>query len=356
MSDSKTVKKLIEFAKNNPSAKGPVLFFVTVFLYAKHLLAAICQKKKQIIATFLAAAVVILCILFMPDIASFATTSAKSVDEVADSEDNDVALDVSDFTEAGDVPATHSDILSILENAKNERENIDSVFLKEEATDDKSDPKEEGSAFESDAAADDYDIGTAPKASEYDPDDWQLILVNKQNPVPDGYSPNLVAVGGSMQVDERIVSDLYDMFEAAKEDGINLYICSAYRSNERQTQLFERKIRKYLNSGYDYMNAYAQASMSVTIPGTSEHQLGLALDIVTGSYSALNEGFGDTDAGRWLAANAPDYGFILRYPKGKGNITGIIYEPWHFRYVGKEYSKKISDLGITLEEFIYGDY
>lgn len=191
---------------------------------------------------------------------------------------------------------------------------------------------------------------------QVDTDDWHLILVNKQNPIPDDYKIELVSINKSMQADARIVSDLEAMFSAAQRDDINLWICSAYRSFDRQTALFDKKIRKLTGSGMNYLDAYTVASKSVTVPGTSEHQLGLALDIVTGGYTNLDSGFGETKAGIWLKDNAYKYGFILRYPKDKENVTGIIYEPWHYRYVGRKYSKQIYDLGITLEEFISGDY
>lgn len=187
-------------------------------------------------------------------------------------------------------------------------------------------------------------------------DDWKLILVNKQNPVPEDYDLNLSNINGSMQVDSRIVDSVYDMLEAAQKDGVDLMICSAYRSYDRQTVLFNNKMNKLMNKGMSYMEAYAVGSMSVTVPGTSEHQLGLALDILTGSYTAMDDGFGDTKAGKWLNENAPDYGFILRYPSGKEEITGIIYEPWHFRYVGVEYSRDITESGLCLEEYLNGEY
>lgn len=183
--------------------------------------------------------------------------------------------------------------------------------------------------------------------------DWRLILVNKQNPVPDHYSMTLVNMNGGMQVDQRIAADLADMLAAARDDHISLMIVSAYRSEERQTRLFNNKVKKYMNRGMSYMDAYAQASFSVTVPGTSEHQLGLALDIVTSGHTSLNEAFGDTEAGKWLNAHAPQYGFILRYPKGKEHITGITYEPWHFRYVG-DYAEEITESGLTLEEYLEG--
>ena len=106
-----------------------------------------------------------------------------------------------------------------------------------------------------------------------------------------------------------------------------------------------------MDGGMSYMDAYNLASQAVTVPGSSEHQIGLAVDIVTDGYTTLDEGFGDTPAGKWLYENSADYGFILRYPKGKENITSIEYEPWHFRYVGVEAARVITDNGMCLEEF-----
>ena len=146
------------------------------------------------------------------------------------------------------------------------------------------------------------------------------------------------------------------MMDAAADDGVDLMICSAFRSYDRQKSLFNNKINKLMNSGMTYLEAYKVGSMNVTVPGTSEHHLGLALDILTGSYTTMDDGFGDTEAGKWLAKNAPEYGFILRYPEGKEDITGIVYEPWHFRYVGTRYAKDITQRGVCLEEYLKGDY
>lgn len=189
-----------------------------------------------------------------------------------------------------------------------------------------------------------------------DKNDWRLILVNKQNPVPEGYEAKLGNINGSQMADERILDDIKLMLDAAQNDNVNLMICSAYRSYDRQVTLFNNKMSKLMNKGLSYMEAYTVGSMSVTVPGTSEHQLGLALDILTSDYIEMDDGFGETEAGIWLKENAPEYGFILRYPKGKEDITGIIYEPWHFRYVGTDYSKEITSLGVTLEEYLNGEY
>lgn len=183
-------------------------------------------------------------------------------------------------------------------------------------------------------------------------DDWQLVLVNKQHPVPEDYAVTLGKIKGSMKCDVRILDDLMDMMQAAKSDGIGLVVCSPYRDYNRQTVLFDRKIDYYMEEGHSYMDAYKLASMTVTVPGASEHQIGLALDIVSTTYSGLEIGFGETTAGKWLKEHCDEYGFILRYPEGKEYITGIQYEPWHFRYVGKEAAAQIMERDITLEEFI----
>lgn len=188
----------------------------------------------------------------------------------------------------------------------------------------------------------------------FDKDDWRLILVNKQHPIPDDYTVELETIKGSMQCDARIIADLIAMFQAADEDGVNLAVCSPYRDLNRQEWLFERKIKSYMKKGMSYMEAYSLASRIVMVPGASEHQLGLAIDINCDTYTSLDEGFADTDAGKWLAEHCPEYGFILRYPHGKEYITGVEYEPWHFRYVGKEAAAVITEQGICLEEFIEG--
>ncbi len=190
---------------------------------------------------------------------------------------------------------------------------------------------------------------------EFDKNDWRLLLINKQHPVPEDYEVelgNISTMKGVMQCDARIIDDLLSMLQAAKDDGVNLWICSPYRDYAYQEMLFDRKINKYMSAGYSYMEAYMLASQVVTVPGASEHQLGLALDIVCDTYTALDEGFGDTKAGQWLLEHSREYGFILRYPKGKEYITGIDFEPWHFRYVGVEAATVIMDEGITLEEFV----
>lgn len=196
------------------------------------------------------------------------------------------------------------------------------------------------------------EVVEAAEQASFDKNDWRLVLINKQHPIPSDYSFELGTIKGSMKCDERIIDDLLAMLQGAKADGINLVICSPYRDMSRQEMLFNRKIKAYMAKGMSYMEAYKISSQAVTVPGASEHQIGLALDIVCDSYSSLNEGFGDTEAGKWLAEHSHEYGFTLRYPKGKEYITSIEYEPWHFRYVGREAAAVMKLQGLCLEEFI----
>lgn len=189
---------------------------------------------------------------------------------------------------------------------------------------------------------------------DYQQDDWRLILINKQHPIPEGYTftlGNIKTLKGTMQCDERIIEELLAMMQSAKEDGVSLAICSPYRDLKYQEVLFNRKIEAYMKKGMSYMEAYKLSSQAVTVPGASEHQIGLAIDIVCDTYQVLDEGFGETEAGIWLREHCSEYGFILRYPKGKEYITSIEYEPWHFRNVGKDAATVIMQEGLCLEEF-----
>ncbi len=190
---------------------------------------------------------------------------------------------------------------------------------------------------------------------QFDPEDWRLLLVNKQHPIPDDYEVPLGTIKGSLKCDERVLEDLFALMQAAKDDGIDLNIASPYRDYNQQKYLFKKKMDKYLDRGLSYMDAYRVASTIVTAPNASEHQLGLAFDFNCDSHTSLNAAFAKTETGKWLKENCAEYGFILRYPEGKEYITGIIYEPWHFRYVGKEAAQFITEQEITLEEF-WEDY
>lgn len=181
---------------------------------------------------------------------------------------------------------------------------------------------------------------------------WYLTLVNDTNPMQEGFVPQLTTIAGDYQVDSRIAEPLKKMLADAKKDGMNLSICSAYRSVEKQKELYNLYMGNEVRSGKSYWQALEETIKSTAYPGKSEHNLGLAVDIVSAKYTALDEKQKDTPEAKWLAKNCHKYGFILRYPVDKTEVTGIIYEPWHYRYVGKEDAKKIMECGITLEEYL----
>ena len=179
-----------------------------------------------------------------------------------------------------------------------------------------------------------------------------LTLVNPWNTIPDGYEPQLFTLSDGQQIDRRCYDDLMRMLDDCRAAGNSPYICSAYRTWDKQQALFDNKIQRLENEGMDADTARVEAAKVVAVPGTSEHQLGLALDIIDTGYTNLDEGQEDTATQQWLMAHCWDYGFILRYPNGTTDITGIIYEPWHYRSVGRTASAQIHKLGVTFEEYI----
>lgn len=182
--------------------------------------------------------------------------------------------------------------------------------------------------------------------------DWRLLLVNARNPLPEGFTVELKTLEDGQAVDRRIWPDLCRMLEAAREAGLSPLICSAYRTNAQQQSLFLRKIRRLEAQGLPHQEAREEAARVVAPPGTSEHETGLALDITAQSYPVLEQDQEDTPEQQWLMENAWRFGFILRYPQGKTEITGICYEPWHYRYVGREAAKEIKEKGLCLEEYL----
>ncbi len=176
---------------------------------------------------------------------------------------------------------------------------------------------------------------------------WYLTLVNSKYRIPSSYTPQLVTVcGGSERLDKRVATHYEEMYNAAKSDGVTLTPCSGYRSYDLQDSLYDRKISYFENQGYSHDNAAVEAAKIVMPPGSSEHNLGLAMDIV-----CVEDWFEDTDEYAWLTEHAADYGFILRYPKDT-SVTNVIYEPWHWRYVGVEDAKKIKASGQVLEQYL----
>ena len=176
---------------------------------------------------------------------------------------------------------------------------------------------------------------------------WNLILVNRDSYIPDDYQVELTELSNGKKVDSRIYPELQEMFNDARAQGYGLFVREGYRTQEEQQQLMVEKIEAYENERKSKSEAKKLAEQWVAIPGTSEHQLGIAVDINADTTKSSSD-----DVYNWLAENAHTYGFIKRYPSNKTDITGVINEPWHYRYVGKEAASKIYSQGICLEEYI----
>ena len=187
-----------------------------------------------------------------------------------------------------------------------------------------------------------------PTIISIDEEKWYMTLVNSSYRIPDSYEPDLVYVCGSGErLDRNVAVHYEEMYNAAKKDGINLTPCSGYRSYELQERNYNNKVSFYESQGYSNKDAKVKAATIIMPPGSSEHNLGYAMDIV-----CVDEWFEDTAEFKWLTENAANYGFIMRYPKDKQDITKVIYEPWHLRYVGVELAKELKDSGLVLEEYM----
>lgn len=340
----KVMFKCMGIAKKHKLLKYPCLFIMTVMLGGYYICRHFATNGKRY------AGIAFALLFFMSSCSfSFAVfteqTGFISTQETYNAvvEDSDVALAIEREAVSEENVLLDFDEEEILKEYESEEDfaNVDSYTLDDILGDEE----------ESDYTVEQETTEEMSQVPVFAQDDWRLLLVNKQHPIPEDYTFTLGTIKGSMQCDERIISDVLAMLQAAKKDGINLAICSPYRDLNRQEILFDRKITLYMGQGYSYMEAYKTASQTVTIPGASEHQIGLALDIFSDTYTSLDEGFGETAAGKWLAEHSCEYGFILRYPEGKEYITSIEYEPWHFRYVGKEAATIIMKENICLEEF-----
>lgn len=181
--------------------------------------------------------------------------------------------------------------------------------------------------------------------------EWNLMLVSEGYPLAEGYVPVLATIESRWQVDERIAGAAESMLDDCRDAGLDPIICSAFRSVDQQEALFADRIGRSKAEGLEADAAVSSAAEIVAVPGSSEHHTGLALDIVAYDYQLLDEGQEETPENQWLREHCAEYGFILRYPPGKTGETGIIYEPWHFRYVGVKAAREIMEQGITLEEY-----
>lgn len=209
----------------------------------------------------------------------------------------------------------------------------------------------------------DYVAGTLEdqggKENEGDPDididDPALILVNKDNKLPDDYEVELMTLpDGVNKASELAYQPLCDMLDAGRKEGLRFEICSSYRSVKRQQELLDEDVSALMRKGYTYADAYNEVTRETMPPGHSEHSTGLAFDIVALDYQMLDKEQQYTDESKWLKKHCAEFGFILRYPDDKEDVTGISFESWHFRYVGKKAAAYIMENGITLEEYLNG--
>lgn len=327
------------FGKKNRVFKIISLILLTVYLVIYYAKQYCVQNKKRYACIFCA------CVVFA--ISSSFSFAGNDLEKTVSEGGVMVEYDMPEEVLSTEKPGNHIEDAAILEDkdVMEGYENSELEYVTEE---------DRFSIDEILTAGEEYLGGVSENSvkGQLSSDDWQLVLINKHHSIPDDYAFTLGTIRGEMQCDERIIPELMEMLQAAKEDGVSLIVCSPYRDINRQQILFERKIKAYMRQGYSYLEAYQISSQTVTVPGASEHQIGLAIDFLCKGYSSLNEGFADTEGGRWLAAHAHEYGFVLRYPKGKEYITGIEYEPWHFRYVGREAAAIMTERELTLEEFV----
>ena len=187
-------------------------------------------------------------------------------------------------------------------------------------------------------------------------DDPRMILVNRAHPITEDYPIETKECGSATAINKTLQTEAAEaslsMQAAAAKDGVDVRMQSGYRSVSYQKKLYNDKTQYYRNKGLSEAAAREKAAAIVNPPGCSEHNCGLAADINSPEYTALEEPFKNTNAYAWLCAHAEEYGFILRYPQDKEDITGIIYEPWHWRYVGVENARLINESGLCLEEYV----
>lgn len=187
-------------------------------------------------------------------------------------------------------------------------------------------------------------------------DQWRLMLVNQTHLLPEDYTFDKAIVEGSFTFDARAAEALIQMLSDGRAAGHSLRVVSTFRTVERSEYLYTNKIAEYQAIGYSAADAAVEAGRWIAPPRTSEHNAGLAIDVVSSDYDQvygdLMHEFENFPSFEWLSQNCAEYGFVLRYPKDKQEITGITYEPWHYRYVGVEHARKMQELGMCLEEYV----
>ncbi len=202
----------------------------------------------------------------------------------------------------------------------------------------------------------------ASRAQELEPmetseeDQWRLMLVNQTHLLPEDYSFEKAEIEGGFTFDARAAEALIQMLSDGRAAGYSLRVVSTFRTVERSEYLYTNKIAEYQSIGYSAADAAVEAGRWIAPPRTSEHNAGLAIDVVSSDYDQvygdLMHEFEQFPSFAWLSTHCAEYGFVLRYPKDKQEITGITYEPWHYRYVGVEHARKMQELGMCLEEYV----
>lgn len=241
-----------------------------------------------------------------------------------------------------DSPADENGVAE--DSGENDRETADSDAKDKDAQAD----EEPEQAAEVSGQQDDLEADAGADVEDED----LLILVNPWNTVPEGYKVETSSLLNGESVDSRCYSDLAAMLQECLAAGGSPIVCSAYRPHEKQVRLYQEQVDSLLAQGRTQEEAEAEAGTVVAVPGTSEHELGLAVDICDSENQNLDESQLETLTQQWLIEHCWDYGFILRYPVDKSEITGIIYEPWHYRYVGRKNAAKIHESGLCLEEYL----
>ncbi len=258
----------------------------------------------------------------------------------------------------GDEENTGSSSTVVSQSAKSSQSSKDADSSSQPSSDASSASSSEDSSQQTDSSrssGDSSGSSKAPGSSSAGPVDSNdpyyeasmPLLVNPDNLMPEDYKPTVVSVGGNYKLETRAAAAWKKMQAAASNDGVSLWIISAYRTLERQTELYNEKVEEYKALGYSEADAKAEAGKWVAVPGTSEHCLGYAADLCS-----LEESFENSNQFAWLQKHFAQYGFILRYPKDKVDITKISYEPWHYRYVGSNHAQIIMSEGLCLEEYL----
>lgn len=339
------IARLTGIARKHKFMKYPCLAAMAVVLFCYHIVTNIVMHFLNNGKRY--ASVVFVALFFMSSCSFSFAVFAERTGFISAQETYSAIVEDSDVTLAVEQPVDLQEQTAVEDVASTECEAAEDSEEVVAYTLDDLLANREGEAYQTP----DTEIEMTVEEYVFDSTDWRLILINKQHPIPEDYDFTLGTFTTGMRCDERIIEDLLLMMQAAKDEGVNLEVCSPYRGDNRQEYLFNRKIKSYMGQGMSYMEAYKLASQIVTVPGASEHQVGLALDIWSDTYKSLDKGFEDTEAGQWLAQHSCEYGFILRYPEGKEYITSIEYEPWHFRYVGREAAMTMKRENICLEEF-----